>query len=280
MIIPIKWFPNKRLNIKVVTSCILSLALVATPAALAIPNYNGSGNDPSSGRSRTGQGGPRYEGSENHYDGSGNDPSSGRTGTGGATSRGCFGGEMPLTVLASQNKMGRTISRHPTFAWFVPPDSASKQTIFTMYELVPGGKFKEVRTMSLQSSPGVMKVSPLSESEPGLDVGKEYSWQVVILCNPDSPSSALVDGGKIQVVEMPPTLQSQLDNAVNSAEKANIYAEAGLWYDALAEALKLAEPSKLGDVGSALLKDLAKREAAETPPERIKNLERIADRTR
>jgi hypothetical protein len=69
---------------------------------------------------------------------------------------------MPLTVLASRNYVGRTISRHPTFAWFVPNDSASKPIKFTIYEWVPGGKPKEVRKMSLQSSPGIMKLSPFS----------------------------------------------------------------------------------------------------------------------
>ncbi len=35
MINPIQWFLNKRINIKLVTSCALSLALIVTPAVLA-----------------------------------------------------------------------------------------------------------------------------------------------------------------------------------------------------------------------------------------------------
>ena len=198
---------------------------------------------------------------------------------------------MPLTVLASHNYVGRTISPHPTFAWFVPRDSASKPMQFTIYEWVPGGKPKEVRKMPLQSSPGIMKLSPFSENEQGLQPGKEYSWQVVIHCDPDNPSGDLVGEASIEVVGMPPDVQSKLNKALSSAEKANIYAEAGLWYNALDEALKLAEASKLGEVGSTLLNDLAQWEAPGTTPElppkerdaiakRIENLKQIADSTR
>jgi hypothetical protein len=86
-------------------------------------------------------------------------------------------------------------------------------------------------------------------------------------------------------------VQSKLNKATNSVEKANIYAEAGLWYNALDEALKLAEASKLGELGSTLLNDLAKSEALKTTPElppkerdaikkQIENLQQIAHSAR
>ncbi|MEW5856357.1 MAG: DUF928 domain-containing protein, partial [Cyanobacteriota bacterium] len=250
-----------RTKVKLVTSCALSLALIVTPAALA--NYAPGDQKPAPPDRRSD----------------------------GGTTRGCSGGDMPLTVLASQNYVGRTISRHPTFAWFVPHDSASKAMQFTIYEWVPGGKPKEVHKMSLQSSPGIMKLSPFSDRELGLQPGKEYLWQVVIHCDPDNPSGDLVSGASIEVVGMPATVQNELNGAVNIDEKANIYAKAGLWYNALAEALKLAEPSKLGTVGSTLLNDCAQWEAPKTIQElspkerdeiakRIENLKQIADSAR
>jgi hypothetical protein len=257
MMIPIHWFLNKRINIKLVTSCALSLALIVTPVALADYAPGDQKPVPSDRRSD------------------------------GGTTRGCSGGGMPLTVLASRNYVGRTIFRHPTFAWFVPGDSASKPMQFTIYEWVPGGKPKEVRKMSLPSSLGIMKLSPFSENEPGLQPGKEYLWQVVIHCDPDNPSGDLVSEASIEVVGIPAAVQSKLNKAVNSVEKANIYAEAGLWYDALDEALKLAKPAKLGEVGSTLLNELAQSEAPKTTPElpakeqnAIENLKQIADSAR
>ena len=78
-----------------------------------------------------------------------------------------------------------------------------------------------------------------------------------------------------------------MNKAVYSAQKANIYADADLWYNALDEALKLAQASKLGEVGSTLVNDLAKSEAAKTTQElsakeedaitkQIENLKQIA----
>lgn len=60
---------------------------------------------------------------------------------------------------------------------------------------------------------------------------------------------------------MPASVQSKLSSAANSTEKVNLYAEAGLWYDALGEALKQAEASKLGTLGATLINDLAQSEA-------------------
>ena len=262
MIIPIKWCLNKRINIKLVASCVLSLTLIVTPAVLAVYEPGDQKPVPKDRRSD------------------------------GGTTRGCSGGNMPLTVLASRKYVGRTISRHPTLAWFVPHDSASKPIEFTIYEWVLDGKPKEVRKMSLQSSPGVMKLSPFSENELGLQPGKEYLWQVVIHCDPDNPSGDLVSEASLEVLGISATpVQSKLNKATNSVEKANIYAEAGLWYNALDEALKLAEASKLGELGSTLLNDLAKSEALKTTPElppkerdaikkQIENLQQIAHSAR
>jgi histidinol-phosphate/aromatic aminotransferase/cobyric acid decarboxylase-like protein len=70
--------------------------------------------------------------------------------------------------------------------------------------------------MSLQSSPGIMKLSPFSNSEQGLQQEKQYLWQVVINCDPDNPSGDLVSEANIEVVAMPAAVQSKLNKAVNS----------------------------------------------------------------
>lgn len=230
MMISIQWLLNKSINIKWIASFTLSLALLVNPAVLSV--YEPGAQKPV--------------------------PTGRRSGAG--TTRGCSGKGIPLTVLASRRYVGQTISGHPTFAWFVPGDSASKLVKFAIYEWVPSGEAKEVRKLSLQSLPGIMKLSPFSKNEPGLQPGKEYLWQVIIQCDPDNPSSDLVSETSVEVVTMPAVVQTKLNKAVNSVEKAHIYAEEGLWYDALGEALKLAHTSKLGKVGSTLLNDLAKSE--------------------
>lgn len=228
-----QWFLNKNINVKRVIGCTLSLGLIVTPivTSVAFAAYKPGAQKPVPKERRSDAG----------------------------TTRGCSGGDLPLTVLASRNYMGRTSSRQPTFAWFVPRDSASKPMQFAIYEWVPNGKPKAIRKLSLQSSAGVMKLPPENQLE--LQSGKQYLWQVVIQCDPDNPSGDLVSQTSLEVVELPASVQSQLNNVANNAEKANIYAEAGFWYDALGEALKLAEASKLGALGSTLVNDLAQSEA-------------------
>jgi len=228
---------NKRINIPLLASYVVSLALVVTPAALA--NYVPPPDQkpaPSGEQSQAG------------------------------TIRGCNAQEMSLTLLAPRNHVGQTISQRPTFAWFLR-GSGSFEVKFAIYELVQGGdrKEKEIYTNSFQSSSGIMKLASFSIDELGLEVGKDYFWRVIVYCEPGKPTIRFNERASIKVVEMPPALPSQLDEAATSAEKANIYAEAGLWYDALSEALNLTQASQLGELGSALLEDLARWEASQIP---------------
>lgn len=252
---------TRSLKSRLLSSCILSLSLAVSPVALA--DYRPPCDQKTASEETRSEGG---------------------------TTRGCEGAKIPLTLLASRNYVGQTTSTHPTFAWFVPY-SKSLPMKFEIYGFGVDGTPQEVFKIELQTSPGIKTLSPFPEGKPGLEMGKEYLWQVIIICDPSSPSSASVDRANIEVVEVSSTLQSNLDNTVDSLKKANIYAEAGLWYDALAEALKLAQKSKLGEVGSAMLEDLAIWEKPENPEElpllereqiekRIDNFRQIANNER
>jgi hypothetical protein len=77
----------------------------------------------------------------------------------------------------------------------------------------------------------------LPSGSPGLTVGQKYVWEVILVCNPNSPSQSLVTGATINIVEQPAEIVTKLNNTsqANGITKADIYAQAGLWYDALAE---------------------------------------------
>jgi hypothetical protein len=219
------WLFNKPLNLRLVASCFLSFWLLLTPIALA-------GYQPSRAQK----------------------PAPKDTRSDAGTTRGCKGSGLPLTALASRNYVGQTTSTHPTFAWFVP-DAKPLPMEFILYELDANGNYQTIYQTRLQSSPGIMQLS-LPQAQPGLQIGKQYLWQVVIFCAPAQPSSALSARGSLEVVPISSELRQKLDKTVNIAQKANLYAEAGFWYDALGEALQLAPESKLGEVGSNLLQDL------------------------
>ncbi|BAZ69928.1 MAG: DUF928 domain-containing protein [Pelatocladus maniniholoensis HA4357-MV3] len=163
-----------------------------------------------------------------------------------------------LTLLAPVTHIGQTTSTHPTFAWFV----SNHQRVlleFSIYELSSNEQLKLTYKSRLQSSPGIMKVS-VPETLPGLALGKNYLWQVEILCDFNHPSRNLLATADIAIVPIPGSLQDALYRKRDRTQRASLYAEAGMWYDALGEALANSSDGQLGKLAINLLKDLANLE--------------------
>jgi hypothetical protein len=224
------WLLRNKSGRRLLTGCILSLTLVTAPVALAIYKPPAQPSAPKNPTTTTGRRG------------------------------GCLGNaKTTLTALAPRTHVGQTISTHPVFAWFVP-DLQPLPMKFRLYKYGSNGDRQLVKQIELQSSPGIVKVA-LPKNEPGLAVGQTYNWQVVLLCNPNHPSSALVTGAQIKVVEMPPALRPALTTTRDAIARAELYAQAGFWYNALGEALA-SEKSRAKALQLTLLEDLANLEKA------------------
>lgn len=220
------WSQNNRFYRILLTSCIFSFSLITTPLALA--EYQ-----------------PPSEPSQ---------PDSGDVGTTGRRGGCRTTSAASLTALAPYSHVGQTVSTSPIVAWFVP-DSDSFPLEFFLYEY-DGDNERKILHQNLQSSPGIMNLSL-----PNLTVGKQYRWQVVLLCNPNRPSSALITGATIEVMAMPPALKTQLEVTNNPLEEANLYAESGFWYDAFGAVLESTEDLNAKDLGLSLLENLVSLEA-------------------
>ncbi|MBD6617222.1 DUF928 domain-containing protein [Komarekiella sp. 'clone 1'] len=192
-------------------------------------------------------------------------------------SRGCPGdGGIPLTLLAPQTYVGETASKRPTFAWFM---STARTVDFMLFEVKPKQLPQIVmKAEELNSSPGVNKFA-FPSTQPELTVGKEYFWQISMLC----PSGLAFVRAEFQVVNIPLALKGSIKSASNSTQKVTYLAEQGLWYDAFAEALKYSNQGKLGELGSNLIQELIEHEnvesklnVSETINRRIKNLQLIS----
>ncbi|MCP6762159.1 MAG: DUF928 domain-containing protein [Fischerella sp. CENA71] len=228
----------KPMNPKLLTAYILGLLLFLTPTAIA--GFAPRHRKPASDYSRTGG------------------------------ARGCPGEPIPLTLLAPKTYVGYTATSHPTFAGFI---SSSQQIEFRLFEFDSNSLPKQLgNPVEKQVTAGIFKLA-LPENQPGLIIGKKYLWQVAIRC----PDTALIARSEFIVVALPSTVKSKLLDTMNVSQRVNIYAQADLWYEALAEALKLAEPGKLGQVGSTLIQNLSKSELlADKQKERIQYLQAIA----
>ncbi|MDJ0509049.1 MAG: DUF928 domain-containing protein [Crocosphaera sp.] len=174
--------------------------------------------------------------------------------SGSAATRGCDENSILSTILASRNRVGQTISNHPTFVWFID-DNQTRQMEFIVYEYIQDNQYKKVYQTTKTTTSGIMSFTLPNEENP-LKTNKIYVSQVNIFCEPNSPSTALSDLVYFEIVNASPTLRNQLANAYNSLEKVNIYGEYGLWFDAMKEAIKLSPSGKLGEAGVTLVREL------------------------
>ncbi|MGA7936921.1 MAG: DUF928 domain-containing protein [Kovacikia sp.] len=197
--------------------------------------------------------------------------------TGSSSSTGTRGGcgiEEPtnLTILAPQGHLGQTASTQPTVAWFVPAQNSYPLEV-ALFEENGGQRDQLIHIFrGIKSSPGMMQLS-LAERSVQLETGKTYRWQVAVLCNPNRPATAQIAKARMKVVALPATLKTQLAQTRDRLKQANLYAEAGFWYDAFAETLAVAKSQPL--IG--LLKDLISLESGE-PKQQLQQILAIEQR--
>ena len=160
-----------------------------------------------------------------------------------------------LTALVPFSHVGETISGHPTFTWFVP-DRTSRPLQFRLFTRTGQLLYKT----DMESQPGIMSVA-LPPNLPQLSIGQSYQWQVVLICDRMLPSRNVVATAEIQVVQPAASLQTQLGAASTPQQRIDLYAESGLWYDAIAEARKASGTSQNQAAVLELLDALAGSEA-------------------
>lgn len=130
---------------------------------------------------------------------------------------------------------------------------------FRLYEQTANGLqlVQEIKGDRLKSTPGIM-VLPPDQTMPALTPGKNYRWQVELVCNPDHPSGNLFAESDLQVVNIQPQLKSQLQQQHDRAKQAQLYAQANLWYDSLSMVFSPPnQPTDLKDLQLSLLNKVA-----------------------
>jgi hypothetical protein len=127
---------------------------------------------------------------------------------------------------------GLTVSAHPTF-WFDVPErlTARVPVEFVLQDTADNYVYRQKLTVP-ETPAGIVKFSVPSTAPP-LEVGKRYNWTFSIYCNPESPSAAVSVRGSVQRVALDSALDSQLKAAKTALERAALYANKGIWHDAL-----------------------------------------------
>ena len=141
-----------------------------------------------------------------------------------------------LSVLAPDHT-GLTVHEQPTLYWFI-----SRPTTLPV----------ELTVVDPQGSQPVLEVRIPSPVQAGihhlrladhgvrLAPGVAYRWYVAVAPDPDRRSRDILAGGAIERVEFPDELRRELAQAETGAVPF-LYAQAGIWYDALAAISELVE---------------------------------------
>ena len=155
---------------------------------------------------------------------------------GGAT-RGSGDSDLVLNVLAP-DQTGLTMQAQPTLYWY-----ASKPTN-TLIELTLISDTAEVPVLSknLLVTPGGVQAIDLVSYGVTLALDTEYEWFVSVVTNTTQRSKDMTSGGTLRRVAPDPAVAARV---VAAGERAapRIYAEAGLWYDAIGSLSRLIERS-------------------------------------
>lgn len=124
---------------------------------------------------------------------------------------------------------GLTTDERPTFFLYVPPTRA-KEAYFSLQDAQQNQIYGT--KLSLPETGGVIGIE-LPKTLSALEVGKNYKWFVEIDCfgefDPDNP---VLEGG-VHRIEVNPTLAKSLEATSTYHERAEAYAQAGIWYDSL-----------------------------------------------
>jgi len=138
--------------------------------------------------------------------------------------------QVSVTALVPQNKIGRTVSDYPTFFFYLPQIEAELGEFILEDE---SGNQIYQQDLTISNLPGVIGVSiPANTNVPPLEVGKNYTWKFTVVCDPEDRSSDQLESGIVRRVELSADILRQLENA-DPRQKTFIYAENGIWQDAL-----------------------------------------------
>ena len=183
------------------------------------------------------------------------------------------GGELCNKVTALQPQdpnikenspfFGVTVAQQPTFFWYfkTPDKYAGKALKFTLMEYdAQSDKTQEIYQAEsfYPETSGVMAVQIPIE----LEVGKNYQWYLEMECHPGTSNAETQSiEGWVERIETPSELSSQLSGAKTAIELTQVYANAGVWFDALntlAQERMTADNPELQAMWQQLLQDIQK----------------------
>jgi hypothetical protein len=143
-------------------------------------------------------------------------------------SRGTGEAMTTLDVL-TPDEVGLTTEEQPSLFWYQSKPAKAKFELTLIQDNTPKPLVQV--EMDRATGAGIQRLK-LSEHNAKLAVGVEYQWVIALVTDPDNRSKDLVASGVIKRVEPAADLKQKVASAAPAA-LPGVYAEAGIWYDAL-----------------------------------------------
>ncbi len=179
----------------------------------------------------------------------------------GGSTRGA--GMMPLLSALAPDHTGLTVQEQPSLYWYLA-GATGYPVEFTIIDDRSVQPLIETR-INGPIRPGVQRLR-LADYGMRLSPGVPYRWSVALVVDPDSRSRDNMAGGAIERIAPSAELLTKLTRA-GKAQAPNVYAEAGLWYDALSAISDLLDAAPndpvLRQKRSSLLEQVGLREIVE-----------------
>lgn len=162
-------------------------------------------------------------------------PPAGSQGSGGASTgggvRGC-GDEELIAIAPLFDTPGQTYATRPTFVWYLRGDSP-EQIVFELYH--PAAADEVIYRQELTPTASGYQAVALPAAAEALQPGETYRWEAIIYCDGNTNIKGRWIAAEISVVE-PPRGIALLDEVAPTPEQKGIrLAQAGYWYDAIAQ---------------------------------------------
>jgi len=146
----------------------------------------------------------------------------------GGGSRGGSNDGLSVQVLVP-DQVALTTQSQPSLYWY-QNKSAKTQCEVTLTE--PKNPKPLLMLKSGAATPAGIHAIRLSKFNVTLKPDVTYKWSVAVVVDPDNRSQDIVANGVIKRIDPTPDLSGKL-GAASDADKASLYAENGIWYDAL-----------------------------------------------
>ncbi|HIK04143.1 MAG TPA: DUF928 domain-containing protein [Trichormus sp. M33_DOE_039] len=156
---------------------------------------------------------------------------------GGGTRGECSFGDKKLIALVPESNLLVTTSSQPNLLIYLPPTTTPKILEFVLQDDQENIIYE--KNFTTKKYPGIVSISlPEHKSLPQLAIDKRYRWFFSMICNPNMRENDVSVDGWITRVKLEPNMAQKLESAT-STEQVSMYANLGIWQDALVKLAKL-----------------------------------------